>query len=170
MLRSVGAYGDTPLIFLSLFWRNACQMGFSMINQVPSQKLKSQADNIFEIENPEAYSCFIEKYSAGGARLRITAYKGHFEPERAISLFFSGVCYFEGPIVWQGANFTVGEPSEALELMRKVGWPEDTATNQIDISSTGLHLFKVKLPKCEVRIIAANAHWATTADEADPDI
>jgi hypothetical protein len=143
-------------------------MRFSMINQVPSQKLKPQADNIFEIENPETYSSFIEEYSTGGSRLRIRAYKGHFEPERAINLLFSGVCYFEGPIAWQGVNFTVGEPSKTLELMRKVGWPEDTAANQIDISSTGLHLFKVKLPKCEVRIVAANAYWATTTDEMDP--
>ena len=140
-----------------------------MIKQVPSQKLMKQADNVFGIENPEEYTCFIEKYSAGLSRLRIKAYKGQFEPEEAMNLFFGGVCYFEGHVVWQGVNFTVGEPSEALELMRKVGWPEDTATNQIDISSIGLHLFKVKLPKCEVRIVAANAYWAVGIDWVDEE-
>jgi hypothetical protein len=145
-------------------------MGFAMINQVPSQKLKSQAKNIFEIEDPEAYSCFIERYLAGLHRLWIRAYKGHLEGENTLTLYLGGVGYFEGPMGWQGANFTIGEPNELLDLMQKVEAIDDAAANQIDVSSTGLHLFKVKLPRSEIRIIATSAYWATTADEADPDI
>ncbi len=142
-----------------------------MVNQVPSRKLNSKADNIFEIENPETYSCFIEKYLAGLHRLWIRTYKGHFEPEKSTTLCFGGVSYFERPMGWHGGNFTVGEPDEVLELMKKVGFlPEDAAANQIDIPSLGLHLFKVKLPKSEVRIIAANAYWGVMADEANRDI
>ena len=38
---------------------------------------------------------------------------------------FDGVEYFAGPMVWQGANFRLGQPQECIALIRKLGRYDD---------------------------------------------
>jgi hypothetical protein len=70
--------------------------------------------NIFSLENPVSCFCQITKFKLSHRAMDIQL----IEEEKF--LIFVGVIYFQGPIQWKGANFTVGVESDMLSLLRRV--------------------------------------------------
>lgn len=78
------------------------------------------SSNIFNLPTPMLYRCHVHRYFSGLSRLYIRVFKGQ-QNIPAFYLLFSDVGYYEGPISWQGADFSIASEQEAIDLMLKVG-------------------------------------------------
>jgi hypothetical protein len=76
--------------------------------------------NLFNLPNPMLYRCHVHRYYSGLSRMYLRVFKGQ-QTTPAFYLLFSDVGYFEGPISWQGADFSIASDTECIELMLKVG-------------------------------------------------
>lgn len=68
------------------------------------------------LPNAEKYWCQIYHYNLGHSELSIHLV---YETENYY-LHFSGVRYFCGPMIWQGANFQLASAEQCLELVRRI--------------------------------------------------
>jgi len=103
------------------------------------------------IDNPHSYHCTIWRYQPSHRQMLVRVYR--FEEsgdETYFYLHFGGVVYFEGPLQWSGAALTRGSAKECIAILHKIGikHAEDA------VRSDYYCLFKIKLPKIEVKIVS----------------
>lgn len=85
-------------------------------------KTENGATNIFNITEPELYRCQILHYHNRLSRLYVAVYKGTDRAAPALFyLLFSDVGYFDCPVSWQGANFSIAPSDDCIQLMLEAG-------------------------------------------------
>jgi hypothetical protein len=115
-----------------------------------------QTTNIFGIAEPEKYVCFVTSYIPSHSQLEI-GIKLPETPEFVYYLGFQAVEYFEGPLSWEGADFSRGDPNECVRLLRLSYRHKKLADSHL---MERFHLFYVPLSPVHpqsawVKIIAA---------------
>ena len=83
-------------------------------------KTASGSSNIFNITQPDQYRCQIHHYHSRVSRLYLNVYKGAVDTP-AFHLLFSDVAYFDCPVNWQGADFSIAEGDDCITLMLETG-------------------------------------------------
>ena len=76
--------------------------------------------NIFNITDPTEYRCQIYHYHSRVSRLYISLLKGQ-QNIPIMHLLFSDVAFFDCPVNWQGADFSIGDKDACIELMLERG-------------------------------------------------
>ncbi|MDQ7026021.1 MAG: hypothetical protein Q9P01_01720 [Anaerolineae bacterium] len=84
--------------------------------------VKSQlgATNIFNITDSVQYRCQVHHYHSRVSRLYLRVYKGQTDIP-VFYLLFSDVAYFDCPVNWQGANFSIAPADDCIALMLEAG-------------------------------------------------
>lgn len=77
------------------------------------------ASNLFALESPELYGCYIHSFTSVHATLTIMAECALPTPDERI-LCFDLVVYMDLPYRWEGANFFVGSDAECLAILQKI--------------------------------------------------
>src|SRR5258706_12948735 len=72
--------------------------------------------NLFNIPNAEQCICRVFLYIHSHSQLAIQVYDSI--STSVLYIVFQTVEYVDGPIVWLGANFMIGEPDECIKLLR----------------------------------------------------
>src|SRR5574341_95812 len=125
------------------------------------EMLRSQQNNILDLEGPDSHTCVVEHYKSSHPALWLSIHKGRFtSPDDALHVIFSGVSFYEGPMQWIGANFCVAPRDEWRTLMQELGWTEGAPQDAMDYLSEELRLFTVESQstKYKIRIVSANVH------------
>ncbi|MGB1285511.1 MAG: hypothetical protein ACPG7F_03170 [Aggregatilineales bacterium] len=76
--------------------------------------------NIFNITAPERYRCQLYFYHNRLSRLYLSVYKDQ-QQHAAFYLLFTDVAYLDCPINWQGADFSIADRDDCIELMLASG-------------------------------------------------
>jgi hypothetical protein len=79
-------------------------------------------------------------------------------PESNISyIIFGAVSYFEGPLSWMGADFSIGSKQEFKQLLLNLNWI-DKNENSLEYNTMRSHLYKFPLESTEVKIITGKLY------------
>ena len=92
----------------------------SILEGVWIAAMNINAENIFSLNVPDAYDCFVERYHANFQVIRLRAESFTPQPppaENSIEFVFTGVLYFEGAMNWTGANICIASRRECYELL-----------------------------------------------------
>lgn len=126
-------------------------------------KSEQGASNIFNISDAEAYRCQILHYHNRLSRLYIAVFKGQDRNAPAIFyLLFSDVGYFECPVTWQGADFTIAPTDDCIQLLLDTGLVGEAILRFPNAYASitdyaNLYIAQTSLEK-EIRIIASSAN------------
>lgn len=108
-------------------------------------------DNYFNLPDPENWGCQVWGYLKSHSVLIIQL---QADSETSCFLEFAAVEYFEGSIVWQGANFSLAPPDECLRIIRRTGRFNSISD---DYLLSHLRLFTVNSDsESPIKILAAN--------------
>jgi hypothetical protein len=121
------------------------------------------ARNFFDIVEPQAYSCSVSSYQYSHSLLLVRADRFDSQFKDTLYLAFGDVRYFDGPLLWDGADFCVAAASECAELLRKfrVGLPDALPEMPDDFLNSLLRIFRlycVETPSHRIRILAGVAN------------
>jgi len=79
-------------------------------------------NNIFNISKPETYRCQILHYHNRLSRLYLAVYKGQDRnAEPVFYVLFSDVAYFDCPVNWEGASFSIASSEDCIALLLEAG-------------------------------------------------
>jgi hypothetical protein len=79
--------------------------------------------NSFNIVAPETCACEVLGYMKGHSYLEIkVAQQRHDEVKDTFYLEFEGVEYYEGPMRWKWANFSISSADTCLEIIHRLGY------------------------------------------------
>jgi hypothetical protein len=119
--------------------------------------------NIFGIPDAEEYTCsFHSGMYALGHHLWFRVYHEHKPSIKPINIVFDGVTYFDGPMNWISANFSVAPSDDCLALLNWLGYINDGAP--ADVLEDFGKGFKLLVAPCgrfshhTVRIIVTSAY------------
>jgi hypothetical protein len=104
-------------------------------------------EDIFPLEDEANLGCRIDKFSIGhsGLWIRVGNEKGFL-----CYLYFTPVEYLSAPIQWFGANFSVASNLECENILRRLGYSQEFATE----SANRLKLYEVEQEAYKIQIIA----------------
>ena len=125
--------------------------------------MEAPASNVFNIKDPETYSCRVWHFSVGHSTLaiQVTRTQHSNSPDEVFFLEFDSVRYYEGPLTWHGANFGTTSLESYAKLLHRLQSLEPiehtvpTETYEIDPSVSD-RLFEVQLANLSVKIIASH--------------
>jgi hypothetical protein len=104
------------------------------------------------IENADEYWCQLYEYRISHKVMYVRL--NHKKHNREwFYLYFSGVVYYSGPTVWDGANFRVVPPKDCLSFSRELGCFEHIPDKLI---LNTFQLYLVEKPSFSVTIIASS--------------
>lgn len=85
-------------------------------------KTEQGESNIFNISKPENYRCQILHYHNRLSRLYLAIYKGQDRAAAPVFyVLFSDVAYFECPVNWEGASFSIAASDDCIHLLLEAG-------------------------------------------------
>ena len=85
-------------------------------------KTEQGESNIFNISKPENYRCQILHYHNRLSRLYLAVYQGQDRAAAPVFyVLFSDVAYFECPVSWEGAEFSIAESDDCIALLLEAG-------------------------------------------------
>jgi len=116
------------------------------------------------IADSHAYTCKIWSYLVSHLQLLIRSWKDDFLTGDTLYLLFTGVLYFDGPTIWQGADFRLGTPDECFKLLQEKRSFEDNPEHRGVAEK--IHLFKAETSRGVIRILAKNV---SKSQEIPPD-
>jgi|GEM_PF-2095778 hypothetical protein len=111
-------------------------------------------ENFFKVPVPDNVACQVMEYHWGRATLLVRLRRQNSPEVQYIR--FSGVEYFAGPMVWNGAAFDLRDPEECLNVLRDAGRVNDLVDVE-QLVTHGLHLYTVTLPQTLVCVVAKQA-------------
>ncbi len=115
--------------------------------------------NILELKAPALYRCQVYRYFNGLSRLYLSLFKP-YQNVPAGFVLFSDVAYFEGPVTWQSADFTIAPAPDCIDLMLATGIIGEAVLQFPDayasITDTA-RLYLVDTPQSQIKIIASSA-------------
>jgi len=109
-------------------------------------------ENVFQLDEPDEWSCFIQSYTSGHKMLEIRAERPDEGDHRVIR--FRKVAYHSGPMTWTGANFRMFEDDAMFEFLTQRQFPENWRHKDVALT---YRLFQVVLEEGYDVIILANA-------------
>ena len=83
-------------------------------------KSEPGASNIFNITDADQYRCQVHHYHSRVSRLYLRVFKGQVDVP-VFYLLFSDVAYFDCPVNWQGADFSIAAADDCIALMLESG-------------------------------------------------
>ena len=101
----------------------------------------------------ETYACRVWRYQAAHSEMLIRFHKEQEFDENSFFLLFSRVAYFEGPMVWKGAAFSIGAFEECKQTLTRLRIWKETWSDEI--MKDVYRLYKLELDATQVRIIAS---------------
>jgi len=110
--------------------------------------MKFSQKNVLGLENPDEYHCIAIHYRRGHSELLVRVFPNKSDNSEPFFLIFQAVEYFEGPLMWWGANFCIATDDEYQNFL---------AERELDISlDESFKLIVVDHPdiKFKVKIIA----------------
>lgn len=112
------------------------------MNNIPYIDLVPGTENIFNIVNPEVYTCMIQKFIRGVSEQPLMWINAFDESTNSppINFTFLGVALFDGPTSWVGANFSVASQEICLSVLKELGWVTNVAD---DIASTVTNTYRI---------------------------
>jgi hypothetical protein len=127
-----------------------------MIEPISNNDIKTRHSNILGLLQPELFQCHVEDYKTTHSILHISIYKAI--PGDAIRLTFTGVCLFDGPMQWLGANFSRGTKDELLAVVQTLGWADGAPQEALPYLANELMIFQniCLKPNYNLRIIASD--------------
>jgi len=121
-------------------------------------------ENIFNLNQPELYDCYVERYHSSFHVVRIRAER--FESalgatENLLEMVFTDVLYFEGPFHWTGANMCIAPRDTCLaKLFMARLLTDDSPEDDVEETLDNYHLFTVQTSSgFEINMIAHNSHF-----------
>lgn len=108
-------------------------------------------NNIFPLENSEAYRCSLCRYEIGHSGLY---FELSLKSESPFYLLFPDARYFSGPPSWQGADFRLVEkPDKHLRILETLewfnGWPKKFLLERMQV-------YIVQASNADIKIVAAD--------------
>jgi len=104
-------------------------------------------ENIFNLTDPDAYDCYIERYHSSFQVLRMRAERFATMPlpsENMIEFIFTGILYVEGSLNWSGANVCIAPREDCLDLLYRTKIVDNsTPDEEIEEMLDTYHLFIV---------------------------
>lgn len=123
-------------------------------------ELRAGQANIFNLQNPERYSCAVEEIKPGGfsyLRVRIRDEQGRGFADAV----FRGVRFFDGSLEWSGASFRVASPEQCLALLRLLGWIHEDVDSAIVAEALKLiSLIEIPTPHYTIRLLTGSAYYS----------
>lgn len=112
--------------------------------------------DLSELSNPDQYLCRVSMYRIGHSELYIRISKA----DDIRYMCFGSVHYYQGPMRWQGANFSLGDKNLCCELLRTHWLYREAFDDQEDRYYYLYHLFVVDPPgirhgELQVRVVAS---------------
>lgn len=114
--------------------------------------------NLFRLTEPERYRCQVLHYHKRLSRLYLSIFLPNDE-QNAIALLFADVAYFDCPVNWQSANFTLRPDEECVALLLETGLIGEAVLHFPGAYASlteHVHLYEVPGEKRSVRIIAGS--------------
>lgn len=108
----------------------------------------------FPIQNASAYTCYIESFDIAHATLRIRL--KHMLYNQTLTLIFSWVRYWAGPVSWTGANFKVASASDCLQILHRLEHVQNMEDDFL-LNDLGFRLYEAMTPSGLVQIVAREA-------------
>jgi len=130
-------------------------------------KVAHGSDNVFNISKPNAYRCQIFHYHRKLSRLYLSVYQGQ-KNIPAFYLLFSDVGYIEAPMSWLGANFSIAEKDDCIDLMLATGLVGEAIRQFPDAYASVTDyakLYHVTTPHQPIRIIASSGAMLQSVPE-----
>lgn len=125
-------------------------------------EMKAPASNVFNIGDPETYSCRVWDYAVGHSVLTIEVIRIRYPglPDDLFFLEFDSVRYYEGPLTWQGAEFCTADLERYLNLLLKLQGSEALEEAELSEIYEGVlripgRLFEVQTANFSVKLIAS---------------
>jgi hypothetical protein len=113
----------------------------------------------FSIPNAAKYVCIVWHYQVAHSTMIVRIQDPQTEEIYWVS--FLAVQYYDGPMRWQGANFSVEESIETLTLLReKTGFHLDMSDEDLE---NEFQLFTVNCKDYQVRVLAKKAYISKTS-------
>lgn len=103
-------------------------------------------ENIFNLNNPSVYDCYVERYQSSLHVLRIRADRmEHIPPssENMLEFIFTDVLYFSGTFNWSGANICIAPRDECLKILDRAGVFDTASDDEIEETLDNYHLFTI---------------------------
>jgi len=129
------------------------------------------AKNVFDIDNPDDYSCKVAFYVLSHQQLylsvgKINSINGTIE---WFYIAFSGVVYFEGPTTWSSANFTISSRDDKQQLVNQIEGLREVVEESDDIVLNLYSLYTIAStkdyePDVKVKILAQSANLISEED------
>lgn len=122
-------------------------------------KTEHNAQNIFNITQPELYRCQLYHYHSKLSRLYLRIFKGQMDTP-VFFLLFSDVGYIDCPINWQGANFCTAQREMCIQLMLETGLIGQAILqfpNAYASITDYARLYQVQTPSRLIQIVASSA-------------
>jgi hypothetical protein len=123
-------------------------------------------DNILKLPHPELAYCRVEGYRKSHSFMEIKVnYKDDLERDTAVFLQLPGVEYFEGPMIWQGANFRLASSADCLKLLHQLGRYEGVEDEYLSEKFQLITTLAVTPTQSnlEIKILTAANNISTTA-------
>jgi hypothetical protein len=116
--------------------------------------------NIFNLEDPRYYHCYVERYQSNLHVLRIRAQRfanEFFPSHNDLELVFTSVLYFNGLLDWDGINVCLAEQEDCLRLFYETGiFKPDIDPEEVEENMEEYGLFVINTgPNTQVRFIAS---------------
>ncbi len=112
----------------------------------------------FSFPSPNEWYCQVVQYYRGHSELQVMAQ--HMVTGEALTIVFVATIYFEGPLMWRGADFTL-EPQEKCEaLMQQLGEIDLKIVLEARRLFSG-RIFKAPDLSTRVRIVAGESAFVT---------
>lgn len=130
------------------------------IKEFNISNMKAPCENVFDIKNPDLYHCRVAKYEQGHSVMHIALRSleiGDANPN--FYLVFEDVKYFEGPMIWEGANFCTVSLEEYGKYIEKIQSREKVVDSQASLlldfqMPIPGRLFVVNTPNLQIKLIS----------------
>jgi hypothetical protein len=117
----------------------------------------------FKFPSPDQWYCHVSHYEVGHSELHIKAQE--MVSGEILTIVFIATIYFEGPLMWRGADFLLEPQEECEALMQKVG------ETGLKVLLEARRLFSCRISNAsdlstKVRIVAGESARVTDKDVA----
>ena len=93
-----------------------------------------KSNNVLELSEPETFYCRVLRYEQGHSVMYIYIRKSqelNSSLANTFVLILEPVLYFEGPLWWEGANFSIGPLDECVSLLWKMQTREEVSMQAV---------------------------------------
>lgn len=122
--------------------------------------MKAPCQNVFDIVRPDLYHCRVTKYEQGHSVMYIALRTQEIGFDPHFYLMFEDVQYFEGPMMWEGANFCTASLEEYGVYLEKIQQREKVVDSQTSLlldfqMPIPGRLFVVNTPNLQIKLISS---------------